>query len=44
MPPVAGAAVAALGAGLAQGFTAAVLIKTFAISLAMGFIQQALAP
>lgn len=44
MPPVAGAAVAALGAGLAQGFTAAVLVKTFAISLALGFVQQALAP
>ena len=44
MPPVAGAAVAALSAGLVQGFIPAVLIKTFAISLAMGFIQQALAP
>ncbi len=44
MPPVVPAAISALGAGLAQGFTAAVLIKTFAVSLAMGFIQQALAP
>ena len=44
MPPVAAAAVAALGAGLAQGFTAAVLFKAFAVSLAIGFIQQALAP
>jgi hypothetical protein len=44
MPPVAGAAVAALSAGLVQGFIPAVLFKAFAISLAMGFIQQALAP
>ncbi len=44
MPPVAPAAIAVLGAGLTQGFTAAVLFKAFATSLAMGFIQQALAP